>query len=314
MAANDLSAALPAHAHPMANPGYGKRNAPDQAPARADDFAHLPAREASVAAFTDGLPEGADISVKTLAKELPDYGQCALRTALRRIAEAGHLRRVSEHLPGSGSARWVTRTYFSRTARPDAWWGDFCGGRLPREEPASATRPKRSRAYDVLAALGRTDPRMTLSAADCAVLEQTAAQWLERGATEEQLTVALTAALPPEVASPRGFARRRLADRMPPETAHEPPARRPLRMLECVECRAPGTAAALPGGRCSACRNEAPPPPDPNLPTTEGVHGHAARMREGVIAARVGVERQPSTGRPGRRSRQSRRLISPRAR
>lgn len=280
----------------MASPGYGKRTAPDQAPARADDFAHLPAREASVAAFIDGLPEGADISVKTLAKELPAYGQCALRTALRRIAEAGHLRRVSEHLIGSGSARWVTRTYFSRTARPDAWWGDFCGGRLQTQAPEGAQSEtasggqahQRSRAYDVLAALGRTDPRMTLSAADCAALEQVAAQWLERGATDEQLTVALTAALPPQVASLRGLARRRLTDRMPPETAHVPSARRPLRMLECVECRAPGTAAALPGGRCSSCRNEAPPPPDPNLPTTEGVRNHAARMRERMIAARVG--------------------------
>ncbi len=290
MAAHDLSAALPAYAHPMASPGYGKRNAPDQAPACAEDFAQLPAREASVAAFIDRLPEGADISVKTLAKELPAYGQCALRTVLRRIAEAGHLRRVSEHLTGSGSARWVTRTYFSRTARTDAWWGHFCGGTLGVAAPSAPARSapaRHSHAYDVLAGLGRTDPRMTLSAADCAALEQTAAQWLERGATDEQLTVALTAALPAQVASPRGLAKRRLTDRMPPEAAAPVPApRRPLRMLECIECRAPGTAATHPGGLCPACRKETPPPRHPDLPTSAQVHTRAAHLRADIRARR----------------------------
>lgn len=65
MADAKLSAAfLPAHAspHPMANPGYGKRSAPDQRPRTAHDFAHLPPREAAIAAYLDRLPDGADIS------------------------------------------------------------------------------------------------------------------------------------------------------------------------------------------------------------------------------------------------------------
>lgn len=101
---------LPAHAtppHPMASPGYGKRNAPDQLPRTAHDFTHLPPREAAVAAYIDRLPDGADISVKTLAKRLP-YGQCALRTALNNLQRAGHLRRGREHLADSGSPRWIT--------------------------------------------------------------------------------------------------------------------------------------------------------------------------------------------------------------
>jgi hypothetical protein len=100
MADSQLSATFPpAHTapHPMANPGYGKRCAPDQHPRTAADFAHLPPREAAIAAFIDRLTDGADISVKTLAKVLP-YGQCALRTALNRIQAAGHLRRGREHL------------------------------------------------------------------------------------------------------------------------------------------------------------------------------------------------------------------------
>lgn len=116
MAAAQLSAAsLPAHAvptpcphPPMANPGYGKRTAPGQRPRTAHDFAHLPPREAAIAAFIDRLPDGADISVKTLAKTLP-YGQCALRTALNRLQEAGHLRRGRECVTTDlGSSRWIT--------------------------------------------------------------------------------------------------------------------------------------------------------------------------------------------------------------
>lgn len=97
MADSQLSAAprvphvpptAPPPPHPMANPGYGKRAASGQLPRTGRDFAHLPPREASIAAYIDRLPEGADISVKTLAKVLP-YGQCALRTALNRLQDAG---------------------------------------------------------------------------------------------------------------------------------------------------------------------------------------------------------------------------------
>lgn len=193
MASEDFSSAPCASAlpHPAARPGYGKRNAPDQWPSRPGDFTLLPRREASIAAYLDRLPEGADISVKTLAKVLPDYGQCALRTALRRLSEAGHLRRVTEHRTGdNGSPLWVTRTYFSRTARNDAWWATLCAGNVPTTDdagtrtdnadtptaaptdptgpthptgPTDPPRPRRphTRAYALLASLGRAEPRMT---------------------------------------------------------------------------------------------------------------------------------------------------------
>ena len=161
--------------HPMANPGYGKRSASGQRPRTAHDFAHLPPREAAVAGYVDRLPDGADISVKTLAKVLP-YGQCALRTTLNNLQRTGHLRRGSEHVIGSGSARWVTRTFFSRTPRDDAWWAAFTRGDVPREQQ----RPTRSRAFVLLAALGRTAPALSLSAADCAGLEP----YVTSGSTE----------------------------------------------------------------------------------------------------------------------------------
>ncbi|MFG2209204.1 hypothetical protein [Streptomyces sp. NPDC048638] len=241
-----------------------------------------------MAAYLDRLPDGADISVKTLAKVLPTYGQCALRTALRRLSEAGHLRRITETLTGDGgSPVWVTRTYFSRTARGDAWWAAFRAGNVP--EPASpAPAPQEheppppqhphphgnahnhahshSRAYDLLASLGRAEPRMTLSAADCAALEALAEEWLTRGATPDHLLRALTAGLPPEgVHHPGHFARARLLAKMPPPApqapsdAGPPPPRPPLRILECTVCRTPGRPEALPGSICAPCRGQSPP-------------------------------------------------------
>ncbi|WP_324606018.1 hypothetical protein [Streptomyces sp. NRRL F-3273] len=100
MATQHLSPVPPApvisHAYPMAKPGYGKRNAPDQRPPAREDFALLPARERYVAGFIDRLPQGAAMSVKQLAKHLPLYGQQAIGTSLNR-------QRVVERLPGHGA-------------------------------------------------------------------------------------------------------------------------------------------------------------------------------------------------------------------
>ncbi|MFD8942751.1 hypothetical protein ACFV00_12195 [Streptomyces californicus] len=127
----------------MAKAGYGKRDAPDQAPRRADDFAGLEPREAAIAGYIDRLPEGAAIGYKVLAEELPDYGQQACRSALDRLTRAGHLRRIRIHLAqADGRRRWVTRTYFSRTARDADWWAAHVrfvrGLDAPDQPPAPA--------------------------------------------------------------------------------------------------------------------------------------------------------------------------------
>ncbi|MDQ0831756.1 hypothetical protein QF032_003600 [Streptomyces achromogenes] len=93
---------------------------------------------AAIAAYVDRLPDGTGISVRTLAKQLP-YGQCALRTALNRIQQAGHLRRGRERLEtASGEFRWITRTWFTRTARDDGWWATS-GATLELPPPVSVT-------------------------------------------------------------------------------------------------------------------------------------------------------------------------------
>ncbi|MEU2867636.1 hypothetical protein ABZ769_00275 [Streptomyces olivoreticuli] len=252
MAAANLSA-------PMAPAGYGKRSVPDQKPRRKDDFAHLPAREAAIAAYIDRLPDGAAIDVKTLAKELAAYGQQAVRTALNALARAGHLFRRRETV-GGGRTQWVFRTYFSRTARNESWWKRFLRGDVPQEEPApvAAEEPPPA-AYKILADVGRTDPRMSLSARECAQLEPLANEWLTRGATEAELVRALTAGLPPEgVHCPGAFARTRLDAKLPPvrDRTPAPTPEPPPHLTECKGCGAPGRA--LPDGRCRACRDEDP--------------------------------------------------------
>ncbi|MFF1917730.1 hypothetical protein ACFVYE_40545 [Streptomyces sp. NPDC058239] len=293
MAVSQLSAAPRAShvpPHPMANPGYGKRSAPSQHPRTDRDFAHLPPREASIAAYIDRLPDGADISVKTLAKVLP-YGQCALRTALNQLQDAGHLRRGSECVANGEVLLWVTRTFFSRTARDDDWWAAFTRGDVPPEQ--RHRHPTRSRAFVLLAALGRTAPSLTLSAADCAALEPQVTEWLERGATEAQLLHALTDGLPAPIHHAAALVRRRLADKMPPERITPAQQRTVLRTLECSECRAPGSAESLIGGRCGPCRGT------PVVPTgpagTVPAMGVRSRMSE-VRAAMT--PRSERIGRP----------------
>ncbi|GAA3002348.1 hypothetical protein Sfulv_33910 [Streptomyces fulvorobeus] len=235
----------------MTNPGYGKRSAPYERPRTENDFGHLLPRDASIAAFIDRLPEGSDISVKTLAKALP-YGQCAVRTSLNRLQDAGHLRRGSECVATEEVLLWVTRTFFSRTARDDAWWAAFARGDVPKEQQ----RPTRSRAFILLASLGRAAPTLTLSSADCVNLEPQVSEWFERGATEAELLHALTAGLPTPVHHAASLVRRRLRDKLPPERV-APAHRTVLRTLECSECQAPGRPEALLGGRCAPCRGAA---------------------------------------------------------
>ncbi|MFI6950778.1 hypothetical protein [Streptomyces sp. NPDC050422] len=128
MAAQHLSPALPAPAvaapYPMAQPGYGKRSAPDQLPSRPDDFALLPLRERYIAGFIEHLPEGASMSVKCLAKQIPLYGQQAIASALTALSVAGYLRRVRCAIGVGDEVRWVFRTFWSRTARDNEWWAN----------------------------------------------------------------------------------------------------------------------------------------------------------------------------------------------
>ncbi|MEU2251486.1 hypothetical protein ABZ564_32475, partial [Streptomyces sp. NPDC019224] len=63
------------------------------------------------------------------------------------------------------------------------------------------------------------------------------------------------------------------------------PAREPrtvLRTLECSECRAPGPAEALPGGKCRTCQG-ALTPRTPGLPA-QRVRAKADEVRAALLA------------------------------
>ncbi|MGW0791883.1 MarR family transcriptional regulator [Streptomyces sp. NPDC002911] len=320
MATEHLSPALsaPASSRPYAkaSPGYGKRTASGQRAAQPDDFALMPERERYIAGFVDRLPDGAAMDIKSLAKSLPLYGQMAVSSALKALGVAGHLRRVRCQTGDGDQVRWVSRTYWSRTARDNEWWDAFltaegsdpipvavpvpapppaktapqapatpppppvaqppaaeaeptpqpttdpAPARVPQQHPPAATSAAPSPAYLALAHLGRTEPRLALSAADCQALEPLAAEWFARGVDATYLTRALTSGLPAQVDSPIGFVRRRLTDKLPPHVAGSPapamaasPGRRLL--AECTECGRPGAPEALPDGLCRPCRTNA---------------------------------------------------------
>ncbi|MEV7271511.1 MarR family transcriptional regulator [Streptomyces bacillaris] len=303
----------------MANPGYGKRTAPDQLPCTRTDFTALPTRERYVAGFIDHLPEGASMSVKQLAKQLPLYGQQAISSALTALSVAGHLRRVRCPIGAGDETRWVFRTFWSRTARDNEWWTTFLATETATERattetptpapaapaptavpqqrtspPAPATRPTSdatdptpSPAYLALAHLGRNEHRLALSADDCTTLEPQAAEWLARGVSVDYLTSALTAGLPVEINSPVGFLRRRLTDKMPPHLPAEntsptttAPAHRIL--VECTDCGRLGRPEALPDGLCRPCREtRSNRREDPSPAPTEApdVKAHMANLR-----------------------------------
>ncbi|WP_235481241.1 MarR family transcriptional regulator [Streptomyces roseoverticillatus] len=279
----------------MAASGYGKRSAPDQAPRGRADFAHLPTREAYIAAHIDRLPDGAAVDIKTLAKELPAYGQQAIATALKNLNDAGHLRRI-RRVVGEGRTQWVSRWFFSRTARDNAWWDAFLhsmeGPPVPsaatppqaEEPPEDQPQPECSQAYIALATLGCSDPRLTLSAADCAALEALAAEWFARGITPQAFARILTHDLPDVIQCPGAFTRRRLIDRVPPQlppATQEPPspptqASPPRWMMECTVCGIPGPPEALPDGLCRTCRGVEP---TPDQPDPADIHARVTRLR-----------------------------------
>ncbi|KIF76061.1 hypothetical protein QR77_23555 [Streptomyces sp. 150FB] len=310
MAYDNFSAALRTPAHPLAKPGYGKRNAPDQHPRGEADFAHLRTREAAVAAYIDRLPEGTAIGYKALAAHIADYGQQACGKALNFLSDAGHLRRIKEHLQlDDNTFRWVTHTFFSRTPREDDWWRRLVDGMRgidlteqerearqareaietalgagapgapdappvpdspapvpvpvpapapepePEPEPERASAPVTSTAYRALQRLGRAEPRMTLSAAECAALEPLAAQWLARGASQEHLTRSLTEGLPHPLHSPGAIARTRLEKKMPPEPIQER-AHVNYAVMVCASCEVPDNVSPLTRGICDDCRED----------------------------------------------------------
>ncbi|GAA2134351.1 hypothetical protein GCM10009760_11580 [Kitasatospora kazusensis] len=98
----------------------------------------------------------------------------------------------------------------------------------------------------LLSKLVDRDRRLRLGAVEVTRLVGTAAEWLARGVTEQELTAVLVAGLPQQIHSPAGLLRNRLERKMPPLPVPADPA--PERH-ECGRCRVP---VPLPG-ICRPC-------------------------------------------------------------
>lgn len=149
--------------------------------------------------------------------------------------------------------------------------------------------PTRSRAYILLAALGRTNSVLSLSHAECHTLSPLVEEWFARDATDDDVLRALTAGLPYPVHHAAGLVRTRLTTKIPPlPVRREPP---PLRLLECAKCGAPGYADALRGGECGICRGD--PAPTPARQPAAVVP--AARVQAYADAIRARERTQPAS-------------------
>ncbi|MEU1334218.1 hypothetical protein [Streptomyces sp. NPDC005865] len=255
----------------------------DEGPHTEADFAHLGARERDLATFIEHLPDGAAMGYKALAAAHPRYGQQAVRTSLTRLTDAGHLRWVKEHLTVEGnSMRWVTRTYWSQEAKSPEEWREFVRARHGRdvthtyrsglaradepepgpgqeEPPTPPPADEPSAAHRTLAQLRAVDRRMALSEGECKQLEPSAAEWLARGASPQDITRALTEGLPSTVTNPGGLARTRLESKMPPK--RQAPTQAPAQVraritravMICPICEESETSVELVNGICVEC-------------------------------------------------------------
>nr|WSW71683.1 hypothetical protein OG461_20300 [Streptomyces sp. NBC_00995] len=214
---------------------------------------------------------------------------------------------------GSG-LRWVTRTFFSRTARDAAWWRRYIrfirGVDAPGQpaapdevgtvEPEPGVPAPRSEAYTVLAGLGRREPRLQLSEGECVALEELVREWLGRGVGREQVSQMLVSGLPASVHSAGAFLRTRLENKMPPVPL---PRKSEIReeivgALEmCAFCDEDESTATLVDGVCADCRADIDRD-EANGATGDVPDTFLARPRQRTdVAARVAGLRA-ATGRP----------------
>ncbi|MER6777525.1 MULTISPECIES: helix-turn-helix domain-containing protein [unclassified Streptomyces] len=127
--------------------------------------------------------------------------------------------------------------------------------------PRNPHNPARRRlAEELLAELRRADPRLLLGERDVQRLAGGAEAWLERGATHQAVTSALTANLPDHPRNPPGLIAHRLRTQLPPDLTPLPrrtPLAPPAPFQTCEKCdrafRSPTP------GTCKGCTVTRPP-------------------------------------------------------
>ncbi|MFJ4091362.1 hypothetical protein ACIPYS_07230 [Kitasatospora sp. NPDC089913] len=208
-------------------------------------------------------PDGWREDGRHMADSSPQ-GRGAVRKALKELTDAGFYRvekvrlpdgtiRTDSHVydtpqlglpgttrPGPGGANAggagvpVVKNRSQRPSLPD---GPVAGG--ADEDRAACALPDEQvrEAVAVLFRVIRPEPRLRLGEAEARELAPQVAQWLERGATREDLAAALLPGLPLRIHSAVAVLRHRLEHKVPP--AQTPARAAPARYDECAECRDP---------------------------------------------------------------------------
>lgn len=224
------------------------------------------------------LPEGAAVDIRTLAARFPE-GRDRIAFALRELEAHGYVERVRER---TADGRVITRTYAHNA--PGAPEAPSAPGPQPMVEgpPPPAPEPREPQplpepvteappgeghpaARSLLAALRRTDDRLTLPERDVRRLAPAVAAWFENGATAAAVHRTLTAALPSDLKNPAGLLAHRLRELLPPALpagseaspsdglgGGRPP--RPDPLQTCDGCDR--AFRARQPGRCRDCRRE----------------------------------------------------------
>lgn len=186
------------------------------------------------------LPEGASVDIRTLAARFPE-GRDRIAFALRELEAHGYVERVRERAP---DGRVITRTYAHHapgaadpapgatvpdqgaTAPPPPAQAEpgpvrpvasvAPGEQVPRPSAEAPRSEHRAAAFALLAALRRTDDRLTLPERDVRRLAAAVVAWFDNGATPAAVHRTLTAGLPPDLKHPAGLLAHRLRELLPP--------------------------------------------------------------------------------------------------
>ncbi|MEU4116867.1 hypothetical protein AB0F71_20525 [Kitasatospora sp. NPDC028055] len=247
-------------------------------------------------------PDGWREDGRHMADSSPQ-GRGAVRKALKELTEAGYYRVEKLRMP-DGTIITETHVYDTpQLARPGATRpapGATATGRagspvvkdrhqepsLPPSPAGESDRrgeeepPEIREAVATLFRVIRPEPRLRLGEAEARELAPLVAQWLQRGATNADLTNALLPGLPTPVHSPAAVLRYRLVHKMPPAR----PAARPLtRYAECAKCHDPVPRPGI----CRPCAGLTARTPTTHQGVDVATAG-AARVRTALRSAMTG--------------------------
>ncbi|MBF9070396.1 hypothetical protein [Streptacidiphilus fuscans] len=228
-------------------------------------------------------PDGSIISVAHVydSPQLPTPGAKKTGSGKSRIGKAdGQSKDLGKNpsLPSLPSAEPDASVADETSAAPE-----------PKEVP-----PEVREAVATLFRVLRPEPRLRLGSTEALALAPLVAEWLELGATEQDLAMALLPGLPQPVHAPAALLRNRLTRKRPPAPVATPQPATPARCPhECGACSAPIPQPGI----CRACAGLTAPPPALGIAAAVATRGAAlarAALR-GTLPIGVAAAVRPSS-------------------